>query len=59
MGPRSLSVSITSKGSIRAVSPVARHLDHDVELGHAVVDDAEAHAAVVQPGRDVEIGGRG
>ena len=38
--------------------PVARDLDHDVELRRAVVDDPEADAAVVQAGRDIQIGDR-
>ena len=35
------------------------HLDHHVQLGGAVVDDAEADAAVVQAGGDVQVGRRG
>ena len=39
--------------------PRPRHLDHDVELGHLVVHDAEADAAVVQARRDGEVRARG
>jgi hypothetical protein len=39
--------------------PRARHLDHHVEGFGPVVDDAEAHAAVVQLRRDGQIGLRG
>ena len=35
-----------------------RHLDDDVQLRHFVVDDAEAHAAVVQAGRHREVRAR-
>ncbi len=38
---------------------VVRHLHDDVDRRGAVVDDAEAHPAVVQPGGDVEVGSRG
>jgi hypothetical protein len=34
---------------------VARHFDHDVELGGRVVDDPEPHPAVVQAGGHVEV----
>ena len=37
----------------------ARDLDDHVQLGHLVVDDAEADAAVVKPRRDVEVGAGG
>ena len=39
--------------------PVAGHLDDDVELGRAVVDDAEPHAGVVEAGRHVQVGAGG
>ena len=52
-------MSITSNGSIANHRPVPRHLDDDVELGGAVVDDAEPDAVVVQPRRDVQVGAGG
>ena len=38
--------------------PRPRHLDHHVAGGDVVVHDREADAAVVQPGRDGEVGAR-
>ena len=39
--------------------PVTRHLHHHVEIGRGVVQDAESHAGIVQPGGNVEIGAGG
>ena len=39
--------------------PLSRHLDHHVELGSLVVQDAEADPRIVQVGRHIEIRDRG
>ena len=60
--PRHRAALAQSVDHVERVDPehraIVRHLDHDVELGGSVVDDAEAHPAVVEAGRDVEVGRR-